>query len=79
MGIQIIANTDTVSRHEVYNQIMFEIQKRMVDIETNREQKRPIETDLADMVVLIKKLSEIENIDDNLLEQRKAAVEKLLK
>ena len=39
MGIQIIANTGTISKQETYNQIMFEIQKRMVDIENNREQK----------------------------------------
>ena len=79
MGIQIVANTDTVSKEESYSQIMFEIQKRIVDIESNREQKKPIEKELAEMVVLINKLSETENISESLINDRKPSIEKLLK
>lgn len=79
MGIQVIANAGTVSREETYNQIMFEIQKRMVDIETNKEMKKPIENELADMVILINKLSEIENVDETTIRSRRSSIEQIFK
>ena len=77
MGIQILTDAKSVSKEENYNQIMFEIQKRMVDIEMNRDQKKAIHNEIADMVILINKLSETEDINNELLEERKSDIERL--
>ena len=79
MGIQIVAESDIVSSVELYSTIMFELQKRIVEIENNREKKAPFETEIADMVALVDKLSVIHNIDSDLLTKSKNEVEELLK
>ena len=79
MGLQIIGETDTISKGDCYNQIMYELQKRMVDIDTNREQKKPIYSEVADMVLLINKLSEIEGVDNKIIDQRKTIIENIMK
>ncbi len=75
MGIQIVAESDSVFSEDIHNQIMFELQKRMVDVENNREKKASCENEIADMVVLINKLSETYNIDTSLIDDRKSQIE----
>jgi hypothetical protein len=79
MAISVVAETGSISREELYNTIMYEIQKRMVDIESNKDQKRPIHDEIADMMVLVSKLSEMESVDDSIIEQRRLVVEKNLR
>ena len=79
MGIQILSDAKSVSKIENYNQIMFELQKRMVDIEMNRDQKKPIQNEIADMVILTQRLSETENVDSKLIDERKNIVDEALK
>ena len=79
MGIQILSETKAGSTQETYDQIMFEIQKRMVDIESNRDQKKPIHNEIGDMVALINKLSDVEGVDSSVIKERQLAVSKLFK
>ncbi len=76
MVIKVVSNSETVSKEHVYSQIMFEIQKRMVDIELNRDQSRPIDQEIADMMHLTTKLSEIECVDSLVIEERKRLLNK---
>ncbi|MFW6311412.1 MAG: hypothetical protein ACOC1K_04165 [Nanoarchaeota archaeon] len=79
MGIQIVAESDTVSKPELYNQIMFEVQKKMIEIENNREEKKSIIDEVAEMHAYISKLCEVENVDDSIIVKKKQLVDDVLK
>jgi hypothetical protein len=79
MGIQVVSETNTISKIDTYKQIMFEIQTRMVDIEMNREQKKEIHNEVADMVHLVNKLSDLEGVDNTILNDRKEKIDTIFK
>ena len=76
MGIHVVSDAGTVSKQETYSQLMYEIQRRMVDIEMLRDQKKPIHEPVADMVILAEKLCELEGIDKSFISDRRDEVER---